>query len=501
MATTRTPASAESGVLFPLVEGRRGTQSTGRAVFADAVRAVDPDTARAIESSTNWHREYARHVAAVEGASASSAKAALAVARDGVEALHSRMVFVRDGREMPLRDALRTWQAPAFETVTVSGEGTHPRLLAMPYRGELLAGDALRRRLDRWCKDGIIEPSCAEAVRLVADNPDWLDASDLSVALVGAAAEMGPLESLSQWGAEVIAVDVAAPRIWERILAAARGGCGRLQVPVRAGAGAGEGDVANVAGADLVRDTPEIRTWIDGFDRPLVLGNYTYADGADFVRVAVATDAIAVDLLERRPATALAYLASPTDVYAVPNDIVQAARARRSRWPLPPLVRLASAGRLYAPNYRQVVRDDDGRTFGLADMIVTQQGPNYALAKRIQRWRAVLARETTTTSANVAPASRTRSVVKRRVLSAAYSGAGRFGVEIFDPATSRALMAALLIHDLRNPDGIAAPRTPLPHPLLLFSENAAHGGVWRFPYEPRSVLPLAAVIGMAMPRR
>ncbi len=73
---------------------------------------------------------------------------------------------------------------------------------------------------------------------------------------------------------------------------------------------------------------------------------------------------------------------------------------------------------------------------GVNDSLVPQQGPNYALAKRLQRWRAAVAREAgTTVSLNVAPPTRTRSVVKNRALAAAYAGAHRFGVEVFEPAT------------------------------------------------------------------
>ena len=80
-----------------------------------------------------------------------------------------------------------------------------------------------------------------------------------------------------------------------------------------------------------------------------------------------------------------------------------------------------------------------------------QQGPNYALAKRLQRWRATRARDDgVTVSLNVAPPTRTRSVVKNRALAAAYAGAHRFGIEVFEPATSNTLMAALLVHDLRS---------------------------------------------------
>jgi hypothetical protein len=67
---------------------------------------------------------------------------------------------------------------------------------------------------------------------------------------------------------------------------------------------------------------------------------------------------------------------------------------------------------------------------------------------------------------------------------------------VFEPATSNTLMAALLVHDLRNPQAVANPGTPLGHPMELFWQGANHGGLWRNAYDPRSVLGLAMVLGM-----
>jgi hypothetical protein len=86
-------------------------------------------------------------------------------------------------------------------------------------------------------------------------------------------------------------------------------------------------------------------------------------------------------------------------------------------------------------------------------------------------------------------------VTKNRLLAAAYRGAPRFGVEIFPAETTRALMAALLVHDLRNPAALARPQNSIDHPYDLFAHGALHGGIWRLPYEPRSILPLALVRG------
>lgn len=488
--TSATATAGETGVQFPLVDGRRSSQSTARAVFAEATRGCAADVAAAIDTSNKWHRDYVARLVDIEAASAASAKNALIVAADGLAAVHARMVFARAGHEVPVGRAIEMWRQPRFETQTVAGTGTHPGRLAIPYRNHALTGDELLRQLDRWVADGVIERSCGDALKLVADNPDWLEASDLTVALIGAAAEMGPLPALTRWGATVLAVDIRRSDIWDRIRGYAQAGSGTVHMPV-------DRTKRGTLGADLLTETPEIRAWFEGFTGPVVLGNYAYADGAAFVRVAAAADALVDDMVRTRPDTAVAYLASPTDVFAVPGELVDGhhVAGRRGRLMRLPL-RTASGGRLFTPNYRRVVDAEDGRRYGLADSVIPQQGPNYALAKRLQRWRAVLARQSVVTSANVAPATRTRSVMKNRLLAAAYNGASSYGVEVFDVETSSTMMAALLIHDLRNPQAAAAPSTPLAHPLDLFVDQAAHGGLWRLPYEPRSVLTLAAVEGM-----
>lgn len=481
----------ETGVLFPLVDGRRSTQTTARGVFADATRGIAPEVAQRIDTSRNWHKDYVAFLADVERVTASSAKAAATVASDGLFSLHERMVFGRDGDEVPLANALERWQQPTLDTATIDGDADHDGRLAIPYRGRELAGDELLSQLDDWVTRGVIEPSCAAALRSVASNPQWLDLRDVTVALVGAAAEMSPMPALLRWGATVAAVDLPTPAVWDRVSGLARAGSGRVVAPV---------DGASTPGADLLQQLPEIRAWLADLATPVVLGNYAYADGALFVRVAAAADALTEQLVRDGTARALAYLASPTDVFAVPAHVVDAARhgsgvKRRGRAFGGPL-RAISGGRLFTPNYRTMVDSEEGLQFGLADSVVPQQGPNYALAKRLQRWRAVVSHDSIVTSANVAPATKTKSVTKNRVLAAAYAGAGAYGVEVFATETSSTLMAALLVHDLRNPKAPAHPDTALAHPLELFIDQAAHGGLWRLPWEPRSVLPLAAIEGL-----
>jgi hypothetical protein len=56
-------------------------------------------------------------------------------------------------------------------------------------------------------------------------------------------------------------------------------------------------------------------------------------------------------------------------------------------------------------------------------------------------------------------------------------------------------MAALLVHDLRNELCSANPRVPLEEPMDLYANEAIHGGMWRAPYAPRSVLGFAVATG------
>jgi hypothetical protein len=496
-------ADEDRGVVFPEVDGRRSTTATGKAVFAAAARPVDPGLADEIEAETDWRSAYLGYARRLLEARMRSATHSLAVPTAGLDALHDRFAFARGGETMPLAQAVSAAAGPPLRTQVVTGRGSAPGDFSVPYRGGRLHGDALHRQLDTWLEAGIAEPSFAEAIRLVMANPDWLDLSDQQVVILGAGAEMGPLVSLARWGAHVVPLDLPHPEVWGRILQRVREGRGRASVPVRTALPDDIDDdaIADAAGANLVTDLPEIAAWLDELDGPFTLGNYVYADGATHVRVSMAVDALTVHLAERHDDLALAVLATPTDVFAVPADAVAMSQRRFGKGGLGgrlgAIARTSTGGRLFAPNYAELITTEEGLRFGIADALVPQQGPNYALAKRLQRWRASVARsDGHVVSVNVAPPTRTRSVLKNRVLAAAYAGARRFGVEVFDPSTSNTLMAALLVHDLRNPKAVANPGTPLEHPLDLFIQGANPGGMWRNPYAPRSVLGLAVVLGM-----
>ena len=479
------------GVSFPAgADGRRSTTRAGRTIVADALRPVDPAGALGAEQETAWRSGYVLHFRRLVEAGVASPDAWLAIADAGLDAVRRTLVVATDdGSEAPLGSLATAPAERSLGTVEMLGEAAPQTELVVPYRGRELRGAHLRTQLDEWVRHGVMEPSAAEAVGRVLDHPEWLRLEGRTVAVLGAGAEMGPLAALLRWGATVAAVDLPREALWERVQGVARAGAGRLLVPFDASVSE-DGSF----GADLLAEVPEVADWLAGIDGRLVLGNYLYADGGTHVRVAAAADALATRLSAARPDTALAFLATPTDAFAVPHEAVEhSTRAYRERSKAAKVIgrplRWATRGRLLHRAYPPAADP------GISDSIVPVQGPNYVLAKRIQRWRAAAARrDGQLVSFHVAPSTRTHSVVKNRALAAAFAGAHRFGVEIFEPDTANTLMAALLVHDLS---------TDLPthdHPWQDEAYAAVHGGLWRAPYEPRSALGLAAALGYASAR-
>ena len=272
-----------------------------------------------------------------------------------------------------------------------------------------------------------------------------------------------------------------------------------------------------MAGADLLKEPLRIRDWLVGLDpsKRLVLGAYAYLDSANFVRVTLAMDVIGSGVLARRKDSALAYLCSPTDVFAVPRAARErsvaafaAAEAGREEGASVPsslhrVVPMLRSGALARNVAEQGGQQLPGRRLPLVDSLVVQQGPNYCFAKRLQHWRAMVARhEGHVVSSNVAPASNTLSVLKNPLLAAAFRGADLVKpLLIFEPETSNVLMTYLLLHDLHDQREAGRPRAgkkaaeqqkrkELEHPLMLFASTAVHNGSWTCAYQLRSVLEL-----------
>lgn len=323
--------------------------------------------------------------------------------------------------------------------------------------------------------------------------------------LFGAASEAGPLTWLSKWKANIVAVDLPNARVWNKILETVQQGNATLYAP--ATEAVDENSTTELLkeqlGANLLTQTPEIAQWLTQFEQQLDLAAIAYLDGEKHVRVAMAMDAIMQAVSGQKADTSLMFMCTPTDVYAVPADVVQASKDKyqqrsKAQQLLTRGVSTVTAQHFFQKNLHDLVHSDNEQDYGIADCLVVEQGPNYALAKRIQQWRATLARhQGQRVNINIAPSTTTYSVTKNPLLKAAFNGASLFDVEAFAPETTNAIMAALWIHDLRNPQSVANPEVTLNHPLELMMEGANHGGLWRVAYLARTALPFAALYGFA----
>jgi hypothetical protein len=99
----------------------------------------------------------------------------------------------------------------------------------------------------------------------------------------------------------------------------------------------------------------------------------------------------------------------------------------------------------------------------------------------MQHWRAMLSRASgSIVSSNVAPSTRTLSVMQNKLFSYGYATMHHFRpFEIPGPELSNSVMTALLIHDLREPMHAGNPNMPLVNPQQIFSQGSFHGGAWR----------------------
>jgi hypothetical protein len=374
--------------------------------------------------------------------------------------------------------------------------------LVVPYKGKQLKGEALVAQLEKWAAYGTIEPSAAEAIAAVAKNPKWADLSDKYFVLLGAGSAMGPFLVLMALGANIIAVDLDRAPIWKRLISVAEQSCGTITFPLKKP----QADIKTPeelyenAGSNLITQAPEINNWLQTVypDKPLTVGCYVYLDGEAHVKVALACDAIMKGMSESRKST-LAFLCTPTDAHVITEEARKAALSNYNSMGWRNLLVLpirALSGKMLVKNALPTVKAKDGKEFSIVDGLAVAQGPNYALAKRMQHWRAIVARASgCSVSSHVAPSTATASVVHNRQFAWAYDGMPYFNpLEIFEQETSNAVMSAILIHDLCNPKAVAHPTVPVRNPLELFKENSFHGGIWRAAYKVGSIGEVSVLV-------
>ncbi|NHB58879.1 hypothetical protein [Acinetobacter shaoyimingii] len=493
------------GLQFPIQThtGKASSSKTGQQIIADALSPVDQTSSSKVMNEKNWRKNYPIYFKALVENGIKTTQNPIEIAKAGLESAANVFEFYRDGQRHALKDIM-TLSAQSLHTVTIRGENQQKTPeWSVPYQGKNLQGAALLEQIQIWEDTGIIEPSHAQALRTVEAHPEWFDLSDRTMVLFGAASEAGPLTWLSQWKANIVALDLPNTRVWDKILNTVKNGNATLyapsvevldeQTPFEV--------LKEKLGANLLTQTPEIAQWLIQNKQQLDLAAIAYLDGEKHVRVSMAMDTIMHYVSQKKPDSSLMYMCTPTDVYAVPKEVIEGSSEKfkhrsKGHQIFSKGISTITQNHFFQENSHQLIQSDNGKQYGIADCLVVEQGPNYALAKRLQQWRATLARhQGQRVIINIAPSTTTHSVTKNPLLKAAFNGASLFDVEAFSPETTNAIMAALWVHDLRHSESLSNPERKMDHPLELMMEGANHGGLWRVPYLARTALPFAALYG------
>jgi len=496
------PPPPPRGLVFPVSDdkGGRSTTTAGKAVLAAAVSAINPSIAEKVTKEKNWRFKYVKYFTSLVTEQCSSPENALAAADAGLEKAHQLFQFVApDGSSASLAEVMASKNMEKFHTGFVKGEGTKQVSgLSIPYKGKQISGQHLKDQVQKWVDYGTIEPSAGDAIIKCVDHPEWFSEKALSdkyFVLLGAGSAMGPFRVLMELGANVIAIDLDRSNIWKRLVGIARnspGGSITFPLIKPQASCSNDEDLYAAAGCNLFTQTPILRDWLLDLypTKSMIVGSYAYLNGALHVQVSLAMDAIAKDLSEKRKAS-LAYLCTPTDLHLIPKEAHDACEEEWKNYSKKLycfVLNLLSNGKYLRKNARKPISGVGGDYY-LVNGLSVAQGPNYALAKRLQHWRAIIARSKgCIVSSNIAPATSTASVVHKKEFAWAYEGMPYFKpYEIFAPDSSNAIMTALLFFDLNDKSSVGNPNTKLKNPNELFSYGSFNGGAWRCAYEVDSI--------------
>ena len=489
--------ATQSGIQFPESDtGQISTTETGKQIFSSAIGSSDHALSISILKEAKWRKNYMKFIPQVVKTALIGDDAAEAIAQRGLKACYDQFQFVRSGKKYRVQQAMEKFSSDLFFTAKIEGKADRESFVQVEHKGLSLQGPSLHWQINSWIEDGIIEAEHGYDVLKMVDDKSARDLRGKTFILLGAGSEVGPLKTLLSLGATVIAIARSKPDNWKRLIKLAEASSGTLLIPCKHNPkNLNQEAISKIAGADLLTQAPEIAYWLNSFSQPMTLGSYAYLDGALHVQVSLAMDAIAQYLLARRNDISLSYLLTPSDVYSIPRSIAKHGVNRYESKTLLGMikrtVKAISFGRLYAPSIGEEIKDENGRRFSVLDNLVNQQGPNYVLAKHIQRWRAIVSsKENIKVSCNVAPASSTESVTSNRFFAAAIWGSESFGVEVFSPTTVNTLMTLQLLSDLQS-------ERIQPRGESLFVTGANHGGAWRIGYCFRSLLIPSLIVGFA----
>jgi hypothetical protein len=437
-----------------------------------------------------FKKSYGRALARFEAARCASPER-VEIARFIVQKTLEALVFVEEsGAVNPLLAYLRTPATPVKLSRNVLPSTGGGLAIEVPFEGKIWRGREVVALAERLFDAHQITRAACDALAWIVDHAaaqgGRLSLHDQRFVLFGAGAELAPTRLLLKAGASVLWVDLADP--FEAL-----------------------GDLADLGGVlvqseqaqNLLLEPRAVLSAITEYaaKSPVHIGMFAYAGGeSQEWRLGAAMNAITASL-DPALVRSVSLLVSPTSPGSLEPESVKAAETRRRAAPLWQRL-LSLSGLLSRPGHHEVGAE------AIALATVSIQGLSYQAAQYIAK---IAAAETyavhgsdlraedarpVTVSANVGGVTRTRSL-SHPVFEAAFAGAPRFGVRIFDAQTTRALSAFMMLHDVLNPHAPGAARKldkPREHAARVHTQQV-HGGLYGLPYELEGVIRCAAVLG------
>ena len=481
-----------------------GTTKAAKKVWCAAANAAkDSQLAEEIEHERNWRFKYQKHLAKLGDVTASCSKEnANIIATAGLNQLLESFVFVENDTNDPTKNKatnlIELGSTPysregkrKFKTHIIEGEKSIPSDISFPYKNETLDLSSLEKKMAAWVEYGTCEPDCCPKVSRVMPSISEGLLKGKWFVLLGAGSEMGPLKFLLTFGANVIAIRTRKKSGWIEMGNFAIHSAGKLFIPLSEIAnenpesGNDTKEWHDMAGCDILTETLDIRDWvIDVMGGPsseidLTVGLYTYLDSEAHVRVTLGCDVIMTGLEKAFPKTRFAYIGSTSVSTAISKAMYTAVednRAASAIW--------MKATRCKAPNISKIENvldsQEEDKTIILRHGFVIAQGPNYALAKTAQVWRAMIANNYPSFCAG--PITKTVSVVHNPTMAAMLNSFDRVKpYEIMDPPCASTMLGLLLSYDILFEKLDKDKETG--HPLERTLGSAFHSGDLRGPYD------------------
>lgn len=408
------------------------------------------------------------------------------IAKSITDLLQTWFLFKTQYGSQTLEQTFAGTTVPLPLTLEAPKETYQQQEIGISYGGRKFTGrEELLKAVALFVHDNAMSDEAAQAlewsINFISDRENMGILRKRKFVLLGGTAELSPLTILLSLGADVFTTHSSSHSLRRKLDSEADniGYPGRL--------------FHTKDGCDLLTSPDAIsQTIIDSFAKgeKLDIGLFAYKGGKGYEwRLASAMDGIVRNLRRINLIRSVTYYLSPSMITEISPSTAAVSQERFNRqYSLEKrLLNLFAFNSLWKRNISAL----DGKYW--ARSVLAYQGASYAAANLFGKIYPAEVycsdfkmQDAVIVSANVAPITATAST-ETPATRLALAEAGRFGIDVFPPGTTRTLMCLLMLHDLLHPS---------PPSLENVFSKQVHGGVFTAPWALESIMKLAYLRGL-----